>query len=389
MFLLHCARRLDLVRNPRSAGDLTNHLSFLQNHFLKCVSTATDQHSFTVSYLINSCGLSKEEAASASKSVQFETSQRPDSVLSFLRNYGFTGVQISKFIRNRPMLLLLDPEKILKPKFAFLSSVGFSPPDLARILYYDSGFLTLSLRNQILPCFQYLKGIVQTNNNVVAVLRRMRWAFGNKRQKRMEENITILRDHGVPEQIILSVVKRHPQSFLMPPDLFNENAKEIKDLGVDPSKLAFALAVSIITLSSKSTRERKIDIYKKYGCSEDDITLMIKRNPNCLALSEKKIVRVMDFLINKMGLEPSFIAKNPILLCFSLEKRMIPWYSVIQVLLSKGLINKDINVVGALKISKSDFMDKFVIRYQKEIPQLLKIFEEIEDHGDKQTKNQS
>nr|DAD37477.1 TPA_asm: hypothetical protein HUJ06_008118 [Nelumbo nucifera] len=376
MFLLLCARKR--LHQVRTAGDLTNHLhlGFLQNPFLKPVSTSTDGYPFTVSYLINSCGLSKEAAVSASKFVQFETSDKPDSVRSFLRSYGFTDTQISRIIRNRPMLLILDPEKILKPKFAFLYSIGFSPPDLAKIICFDSSILTFSLKNHIMPCYEYLKGIVRTNNNVVTVLKRLGWAFGSSHRKRMDHNIATLRDHGVPERFIISVVRTQPQSLIRPPDLFTKNVKEIKDLGFDPSKSTFARAVSLITLNRKSTMERKLDIFKKCGCLENEITSMIKKHPYCLVLSEEKIIRGMDFLMNKMGLEPSFIAKTPILLCFSLEKRMIPWYSIIQVLLSKGLINKDINVVQALKLSTKGFMEKFVIRYQKEIPQLQKIIED-------------
>lgn len=54
------------------------------------------QHSFTVSYLIESCGLSPETAISASKFVNFKSSKKPDSVILLLREYGFENAQISK-----------------------------------------------------------------------------------------------------------------------------------------------------------------------------------------------------------------------------------------------------------------------------------------------------
>ncbi|XP_019056147.1 PREDICTED: transcription termination factor MTERF15, mitochondrial-like [Nelumbo nucifera] len=260
-----------------------------------------------------------ETAVSVSKSVQFETSEKPDSVLTFLRDYGFTNAQISKLIRNRPTLLLIDPEKILKPKFAFLYSVGFSPPDLPTILCRQSGLLAYSLENQIIPCFEYLKVVHSSHKQQC-----------RHRSQTLELDFWIIYAEGYGQQ-------HH-----------------------DPSRI---------------NDEKKLDTFKKCGWSEDDITSMIKRQYLCLVLSEKKIERGMGFLTNKMGLEPSFIARHPMLLCFSLEKRMIPWYSVIQVLLSKGLINKDVSVVQALLLSKSRFMNKFVIRYQKEIPELLKIFE--------------
>ena len=83
--------------------------------------TTSKQHPFTVTYLINSCGLSSESAISASEKVQFQSPERPDLVLALLRNYGFSRTQISNLIRKRPILLLYNPENILLPKLEFFS----------------------------------------------------------------------------------------------------------------------------------------------------------------------------------------------------------------------------------------------------------------------------
>ena len=67
----------------------------------------------------------------------------------------------------------------------------------------------------------------------------------------------------------------------------------------------------------------------------------------------------MDFFVNKMG-KDSLIARRPLLLIYSLEKRLIPHYSVVQFLLSKGLINKDLSFKAVFESNEKMFLHIFV-----------------------------
>ncbi|CAN6567034.1 unnamed protein product [Malus baccata var. baccata] len=68
------------------------------------------QHGFKVNYLINTYGLSPEDAISK-------------SVLALLRNHGLSQTQISKLVRSRPPIISANPEKTLLPKLEFVSSL--------------------------------------------------------------------------------------------------------------------------------------------------------------------------------------------------------------------------------------------------------------------------
>ena len=68
----------------------------------------------------------------------------------------------------------------------------------------------------------------------------------------------------------------------------------------------------------------------------------------------------MDLFVNKMGKESSLIARRPLLLSYSLEKRLIPRYSVVQFLLSKGLINKDLRFKSVFESNEKMFLHRFV-----------------------------
>lgn len=86
--------------------------------------------------------------------------------------------------------------------------------------------------------------------------------------------------------------------------------------------------------------------------------------------SETKIVSGFNFLVNKMGRQPSAVAQVPSVLMHSLEKRIIPRCSIIRVLLSKGLINEDTPIRSSSLVTSSNkrFSDTFVTKYLDQVP---------------------
>ena len=94
-----------------------------------------------------------------------------------------------------------------------------------------------------------------------------------------------------------------------------------------------------------------------------------------MCLSEERITKAMDFLVNRMGWPSEHISRNPIVLLFSLEKRTIPRCSVFQILLSKGLVKKDSALFTILRPKEKDFLENYVTKFQQNIPQLLEVYQ--------------
>ncbi|KAF6162664.1 hypothetical protein GIB67_013278 [Kingdonia uniflora] len=58
-----------------------------------------------------------------------------------------------------------------------------------------------------------------------------------------------------------------------------------------------------------------------------------------------------------------------------MEKRIIPMWTVLQGLLSKGfLIKNKLNIGKSLKVSDSSFVKLYMIKYEKEAPELLNVY---------------
>ncbi|XP_024032427.1 uncharacterized protein LOC112094962, partial [Morus notabilis] len=190
-------------------------------------------HSFTVSYLINSCGLSPEAAISASRKVQFQNPERPDSVLAFFRDQEFSETQILDFIRKRPRFLLTDPNKILLPKLEFFYSKGFSKKDLAKIVSSDPSIFCRSLKNYIIPTYNLFKRVLVSDEQVVSALKHQ-WISLERHSEDMVLNIRLLRDLGVSDSSIASVLRSFPDVVVPKAELFSEIVNKVKDMGFTP-----------------------------------------------------------------------------------------------------------------------------------------------------------
>lgn len=342
------------------------------------ISSTTTQQSFTVSYLINSCRLSPETALSASKYVNFETPDKADLVIAFFKNHGFSQTQISNIIGRVPCVLLSDPEETLLPKLEFFYSKGFTSPDIVGVLSRSPAILDLSLENHIVPSFVFFKNLLGTSVDTVTAIKRFSSILCNDLDTYVA-NINTLREHGVPEANMVKFLKTQPRVFMIDSVRFRRTVEEVKEMGFNPSKMKFVEAVYAMSAMSKSTWERKVNAYKRWGLSEPEILVAFKKHPLFILASEDKIERAMDFFVNKMGWESSLIIERPILILLSLEERIIPRTSVIDDLMSKGLVEKNIYLPTLFEYQEKKFLEKFVTPYKKESSELLKLYEKKGD----------
>ncbi|KAJ9178534.1 hypothetical protein P3X46_010412 [Hevea brasiliensis] len=377
MFGIFCSRfalnkRLSLLLSNAQLGVLSFYSSFVIRSFSSSTSSNLNEHSFVVSYLINSCGLTLKSAQSISKRIWFETTEKPDSVLRLLSEHGFTNYQIRKIVECRPRVLLSQPEKTLLPKFEFLRSIGVSRLGISIIASRNPNLLTRSIKQHMIPLYEILKSVLVSDKKVVTALKRMRrnfWLYS------LSKNLSLLRGLGVSQSSISYLLIQSPSLMCQEVGKFAEGVKKVMKLGFDPSKFIFVEAVLVFHTMTKKTWERKIEVYRRLGWSEDEIWLIFRKRPKCMSLSEKNVMGTMDFLVGKMGWQPAAVARLPIVLCYSLERRIMPRCSVIRVLLLKGLIKADVCLHSVLKLSEELFLERFVIKYQVHVPQLLDIYQ--------------
>ncbi|XP_038684197.1 transcription termination factor MTERF15, mitochondrial-like isoform X1 [Tripterygium wilfordii] len=271
------------------------------------------------------------------------------------------------------IFVLADKEKTLLPKLEFLQSVGISGAALADVVSSNRIMLRQSLKNQIIPTYNFLKNLLEDDEKVAHALKRAGFLYGL--HNTAAPNISLLQRLGVPHSSMLLLVTRDAHVLCNKAEKFDAFVKMISGMGFNPSEKNFIIALRIVNGLSRDSWERKLKAFKEWGFSKDEILLAFRRYPNCMTLSVESISRRMDFLVSKMGWASPDVAKAPSVVSYSMEKRIIPRYSVIQALLFKGLINKKPALSSVINPADDIFLKRFVNRYQEQEPQLSDIFE--------------
>ncbi|KAF5460028.1 hypothetical protein F2P56_019928 [Juglans regia] len=294
------------------------------------------------------------------------------AAVEFFREHGFSDKQIKTLTMTCPELYVYNAQKILQPKLEFFKSLGFSDLEITKLLSIEPYILKRSLEKQIIPCIQELRRFLGTDKNVLKAIRRCYGVLRTDVVHILQPNINKLISHGVPQSLVLKLFFLRPLSLHICGNRFSEIVNEVMKLGFDPNCLKFVLAILSMSLNSKTLWEQKVEAFRSFGLSDDEICSAFKRQPLCMAISEKKIKKMMGFFVNKLKMKPSMISKSPILLLHSLEKRIIPRCSVLQVLMFKGLIKEDICIPYMVTMSEREFMVKFVSKYQNEVPDVVR-----------------
>jgi mTERF domain-containing protein len=367
MFHYH---RLRAILNPQIPKCYLLH----PTHFLKPFSTTTtsdsDQLSFTVSYLTNTCGLSPNKALKASKLIRFNTPNKPDSVIAFFKTHGFSNDQIQSIIHRAPVLLNFDPIKTILPKFQFLSSKGASPSEIVDTVTRAPNFLRASLEKQLIPAFELVRSFCPSNQKAINSIIACPTSISDIR---MKPNIQLLLDFGATPASIYRLLTTRP-SIICSSD-WRKVLEEIKELGFDPSSYKFCMALLAKRAITKSQWDAKVGALKSWGCSEDEIFNAFKKQPNIMLRSPDKLNAVMRFWIKQFGWDPLLLMSAPGLFGFSIEKRLIPRASVVQYLLSKGLLKKDASLVTPFYLTDELFRQRYVNRFKEEAYRLLKLYQ--------------
>ncbi|KAM7518953.1 hypothetical protein LguiB_017915 [Lonicera macranthoides] len=335
-------------------------------------------NSFTTKFLIlqkNSLITTFYSSQSESNFIPLDKNpQKAERVLTLFRAHGFSETQISRMVRMRPRILLSDPKKNLIPKLNFFRSIGLSRTDMPRILSLNPSLLGRSLKNQLIPCHNSLKNVLVLDENVVKMLKKNSRILTHDFEKNIGPNISSLSGVGVPKSLILFMLFRFPSVAHQNHEKFKKAVEKVIEMGFNPLRTMFVQAVQVICEMTKMTWDRKWAAFRRWGLSDDKILLAFRSHPLCMNLSEEKITRGMDFLANKMGCEAVKVARCPAVLFYNLENRIIPRCRVIKVLISEGILKKDMSLGTFLVPSENQFLERFVSNYEDKVPELLDVY---------------
>ncbi|XP_075515874.1 uncharacterized protein LOC142550684 [Primulina tabacum] len=256
---------------------------------------------FATSYLIERFGFSRERAIKAYALVKFRSSEKPNSVIAFFKEHGFSDAQIKRIVEKGPLVLKLKPRDSLLPKIEFFRSLGISDGDIVKIITTAGFIMTRSLENRIALTFEFVKNMLKSEKDAIQAIKRFPSILSQNLKKNVPLNAEMLREAGVPEINVVYLFKRHPRSLISSPDEFKKQVERVTELGFSPLTTIFILGVIAMRMLPKLSWNKKMDIYKRWGYSEDQLLIAFRRFPQCMVTSEEKINGVLGHIINKMG----------------------------------------------------------------------------------------
>lgn len=293
---------------------------------------------------------------------------KDDSVINFLKQNGFDQSHIRNALIYKPQILMCKVEQTLRPKFEVLQEHGFSSSDLALVVSADPSMLLCGLDSTILPALRAL-GELLSADDAVEIMKTMKGLKGCSFRtvaNFLLPNIALFQNYGIPMELIRKHLLAKPSAFVRSTkSLENILIRVERKLGIPRNSRMFFYGVYLLASHCERNIESKCQVFKSFGWSQSDIRELMRRGPNCFRLSEEKIKKSLNYLMKELGYEPKFVISNVFLLTCSLESRLVPRYRILMVLKEKGLVRQNYAFPSAVKLSESQFLNKFVLPFEE------------------------
>ncbi|KAL6609997.1 hypothetical protein ACP70R_039966 [Stipagrostis hirtigluma subsp. patula] len=325
----------------------------------------------TASYLVASCGVSPAAAAAASRRIRIISTAKADAVLAILRRYGFSDAHIARMLRNAPQLLLADPDKVVRPKLQFFASLGIP----AVILAGTTRLLFCSLHNHLIPCVEFLRGILRTDADIRTAVSSNPYGFVPDLDKNMRPAVEALRRHGLSEEAISELLLLNLRVLWYTPHRIAGIFEDLQSLGLPITDTRFLRCFAVMCNLRRETIWRRLALYQSLGLSKCQVAKAFLTQPKLLGLAEENIQRKLLFFRDELKIALSQLIARPHVFTFSMEKNILPKCAVLSILMRSGKIQRDINLLGSLALSTKQFTEKYVKKYEKDVPDVVGAYE--------------
>ncbi|XP_074559144.1 uncharacterized protein LOC141815084 [Curcuma longa] len=160
-----------------------------------------------------------------------QSQQQPDSVLAFLKSYGFDDASVKKLLHYSPKCLLLDVEKTLAPKFRAFEDLGFSPSDIVHLVRSNPDTAKVK-HERTVPKIEFWQDLLGSKDALVKLFKRNYWFLGYSIKKKIQPNLELLRECGVVGQKLSFILRFHAMFITQKADTLKSLISHVEDLGV-------------------------------------------------------------------------------------------------------------------------------------------------------------
>ncbi|CAL9053577.1 transcription termination factor MTERF15, mitochondrial-like [Musa acuminata AAA Group] len=365
------SKTLYFIYRPRPADAL---LSSSSSYSVAATGSGALQPSFMAEYLVTSCGFSPEKATKASNLLGGIASRRqPDSVLGFLKSHGFDDTHVKELLSGNPRWLLLDVETNLAAKFRTLQELGFSQSDITHLVVANPAAINFRVPT-VVHKIRFWQGLMGSKDVLVKLFKHHRWLLEYSIEKRIQPNIDMLRSCGFTDQKLRTILRYQPMLVTQRAETLRALISRVEGFGVARTSGRFHWTLWKLSNVSVERFNAQKKLFRAFGWSEADFLDAFRKTPGFLTGSLKNLKMKMEFLVNEAGYAPSYIALRPVLLTYSLEKRLIPRYQLMAAVKSRGLCAGHPKLLTYILCPEKKFLERYVIIYKKQFPELIELY---------------
>lgn len=299
--------------------------------------------------------------------------QKCDSILSFLKDSGFSNAQLEVASKSRPEILYANLETSIKPKLRALHDLGVPSDCIPHIAAHNSTILCSNFSTTIISRFNFFKGILGTSDALTVLLRRAPRVLTTNLDRGIVPNIEFLKCCGVPMEHISKLLLRNLRGLTLPPRKFREKVEMVERMGFDRSSNMFICAVGVVSSFTHASWELKLQGFRDCGFSESQVVEMFRKAPVMFSITPARFKRAMDVILATGKYDTRCIINNPMALSCSIEKRYMPRFQILEILESKNLIEDWPGLASIYSMSNEKFLTRFVNPYLGGIKELTEL----------------
>ncbi|KAF0933028.1 hypothetical protein E2562_013783 [Oryza meyeriana var. granulata] len=366
--MLHLQKQLLSVRGSVSPILLSLHRALRST---AAAGDAASRGQFSAEdYLVNTCGLTPEQAVKAAKYIShWKSPSKADAVLAFLAGPDFvlSKADISHVLASDPRVLNCSVDKTLKPRLDSFRAHGLSTAQIRRLLRFSCcTFRTANIHESLGFWIPFLGSTEELLRQVT----RSAYMLKSNIERVIKPNIALLREFGLSDHDIAKMCVANTRLLTCNQETLKAILARADKLGVPRQSLMFKQAVSTSMALHADTMASKLKFLgKTFGWSEDEVAKVVRINPVFPRYSMERLRRVSKFLMTVAGLDSKYILSRPVILTYSLERRLVPRYYVMKVLEEKGLI-RPISFYTMLPIRDEMFRLRYIQPHKDVLPGL-------------------
>ncbi|KAM0062706.1 putative transcription regulator mTERF family [Helianthus debilis subsp. tardiflorus] len=215
---------------------------------------------------------------------------------------------------------------------------------------------------------------ISSSSKVIDIINRSRWLFSTSvALKFYAGNVMLLKSYGFSDEQIGKFVHRNAMHFAQPSKWLTSKLDWVEcKMGVSRESNEFFRCFNAIASNSVVNMERKMEVYKRFGFNDTELSMLFKNQPHCFALSEDTIREKLRFYMDEVGYTSGYLVTCPSLFSLSLEKRVKPRNEVLKILKERMLLGSK-SLITLVNYPELRFQD-YLRGFEDEIPGLYETY---------------